>query len=166
VKNARETWWIASLVTAILGLAAVSTLVGGGAEPVLAQAYGAPASIKVAGQPVCPTISEAQPTIQGTAPGGSKLAIRLTPGGISISAVTGSKGTFEARVPSALALGTYSLFIDDKLAGCFVISGSSAGGGSGSTIQLLLFGIVGLLVIAGLAAGARELLRRRQKGKV
>jgi hypothetical protein len=166
---------VSSSAIAAVGLAVIAVIAFGGTNRVGAQGYSAVSGIQVAGVSLNPgsvvPVADPRPTIQGTAPAGSTVSIRVTPGDISLSPVAGADGSFRAQVPSTLAPGTFAVFINGQAVGSFSVAASApsppATGSGGfpdaarSQVQLALFVFAGLLIATGAVAALRRRLHRR-----
>jgi hypothetical protein len=173
VKRVTKFWVVALLAVLATGLTGWLVLDERSVSTVSAQGYTAPSEFTVAGVPLAAgqtvTITDTRPTIAGKAAAGSTVSIRVSPEDISFTAAATQAGTFSARVPSELALGTHSLVVNEQTIGSFVIAqspappstGSGTAGDGRSATQLVLFALVGVFGSAAIAMNLRNRITRR-----
>lgn len=170
MKNVQTSWLAVGVASLAIGVAGLATILGGGTDSVMAQAYGTPSGVRVGGATVDAShdasVGDTQPRIQGNATPGTQVTIRITPGDIIVTTTAGADGAFSVQVPAVLKLGTYSIFVNDAAVGTFSVvkapnppaTGSGIAGDGGSRTQIALFSLAGLLAVV---AASSRLLRRR-----
>ena len=161
---------------AAVGMAVLAMIMfGGGANKAGAQAYTTVSGVQISGVSLNPglvvSVGDARPTIQGGAPAGSTVSIRITPGDITFTAVAGADGSFRTQVPSALGPGTFTIFINGQSSGSFSVAAAvpkapatgsgELSGDTGSQTQFVLFALAIVLLAVGVAASFRRRFRRR-----